>query len=192
MCSEKARTLLGLGLGLALAACGGAAQHPATEVDLSPSSLYPLSLGRAWSYDVDTGDGQSVLVVNRVTAAEGGVFELHNGTAEALRYRVLADGITHADKDGYLLKAPIAQGATWRSGPHSEAVVLRLHERVTGTAGEHSECVVVAERNADTGQRIETTYCPGVGPALVAAEMEVRGEVVRVTAKLRGFGLGAD
>lgn len=178
-------------LGLLACACG-AAQRPETQVDLSPASLYPLGAAHAWSYDVDTGDGEPVLAVVRVTAVAGEVFQLENGSPDPLRYRRAADGISHAERSGFLLKAPITQGATWPSGPHTDASVQRMHERITTPAGAFDECVTVFESNRDNGQHIETTYCPGIGPTLVASEMEVRGQIMKVTAKLRGYALGGD
>lgn len=191
MCSE-ARTLGLVVLALCVAACGGAAQHPKTEVDLSPASLYPLAVGYAWSYDVDGGDGAQVLVVARVTALQDGVAELQNGSETVLRYGLTPDGITHAEKGGHLLKAPIAQDATWPSGPNTSAMVSGMHTQITTPAGTFNDCVVVSEQNRDNGQRIETTYCPGVGPAQVVSEMDVRGKLMRVTATLRGYNVSPE
>jgi hypothetical protein len=174
-----------------LSACGGAAQHPQTPADLSVASLYPLAAGYAWSYDVDSGDGQSVLAVMRVARMEDGVAEVTTGAPAALRYAVQPDGITHADTGGHLLLAPIAAGATWASGLQTTARVTALHTRLVTPAGTFSECVVVEEANSNSGQRITTTYCPGVGPAQVISEMTVRGQVLRVQATLRGYALDA-
>jgi hypothetical protein len=174
---------------LLLAACGGAVQHAPTSPDLSPASLYPLAAGYAWSYDVDSGEGQSVLAVARVARMQGAVAEVVTGAPTALRYAVQTDGIAHADTGGYLLKAPVTLGASWPSGPKSVARVTALHVPFTSPAGSFSECVVVEEANATSGQRITTTYCPGVGPVQVVSEMDVRGQTLRVTAKLRGYAL---
>jgi hypothetical protein len=172
-----------------LIGCGGAVQHPPSAPDLSPASLYPLGEGHAWSYDVDSGDGASVLVVARVTSVQGDVVEVRNGAQAPLRYRKTSEGVAHADRPGHLLKAPIAVGASWSSGPHTEARVVSLKETVSTPSGPLHDCVLVAELNRDNEQRIETTYCPGVGPARVVAEMDVRGQLMRVAATLRGYTL---
>jgi hypothetical protein len=66
-----------------------------------------------------------------------------------------------------------------------------VSEQVTTSAGTFAGCVVVEEQNQTSGQSVKTTYCPGVGPAVVVTQMEVRGHVLRVTARLRGFSVEA-
>jgi hypothetical protein len=161
---------------------------PKPPIDLSVGSLYPLGPGFAWSYDVDSGDGQPVLAVARVLRVQDGVAEVATGQAVA-RYRVARDGISRDGQPGHLLKAPIAQGASWPSSPGTTARVVAVSERLTTSAGSFEDCVVVEEQNSGSGQQIRTTYCPGVGPARVVSEMTVRGQTLRVTATLRGYAL---
>jgi hypothetical protein len=180
-----------LALSLCASACAGAGTHPKTAHDLSPGSLYPLGVGYAWSYDVDTGDAQPTLAVARVVQLRDGIAEVKTATDSVLRYLVRSDGIERADHSGYLLKAPIGPGASWASGTGLFARVAQLHLTLDTPAGKLSDCVVVDEQNAASGQHVTTTYCPGVGPALVVSEMEVRGQTLRVVARLRGYALEA-
>ncbi len=169
--------------------CAGSTTAAKKPVDLSPASLYPLRPAAAWSYDVDSGDGDSVLAVARVTRSEGDLVEVATGSEGAIGYIVHDDGITRASNGSYLLKAPIAAGASWSSGQDTTAHVLALGVSLITAAGPFSDCVSVQEDNTGTGQRVTTTYCPGVGPAQVVSEMEVRGQQLRVIAKLRGYTL---
>ena len=180
---------LALLVALASAACAGSTVHPKPPADLSPSSLYPLRPGAAWSYDVDSGDGEPTLAIARVTRSEGGLVEVATGNTAAIGYMLRADGIARVPDHGYLLKAPVALGASWTSAPDTTARVAALAVSITVPAGTFSDCVTVQEDNATSGQHVTTTYCPGVGPAQVVSEMEVRGQPLKVVGKLRGYAL---
>lgn len=175
---------------LVLAGCAGsAAQVRSKPLDQSPASLYPLAAGYAWSYDVETAGEPPVLAVARVATFEQGVAMVVTGPDAAQRYAVSGSGIQRAGHAGYLLKAPITAGATWEAGPGVKARVVSVSEQLTTPAGAFSACVRVDEENAMSGQRVQTTYCPGVGPVLVNSEMDVRGQTLKVTARLRGYSL---
>jgi hypothetical protein len=178
-------------LALTLAGCAGSASQLRDPVDQSPGSLYPLAAGYAWSYDVDAGDGAPVLAIARVVRFEGGVAVVVTGAGSQQRYSVGAEGIRRVGQEGFLLKAPIATGASWQAAPGVTARIASLAERVTSEAGAFENCVLVEEQNAQSGQHVLTTYCPGVGPTLVISEMQVRGQTLRVTARLRGYSLEA-
>lgn len=187
-CPDLARRLGALAL-LGLVACAGSGAHTASPPrDLSPSSLYPLHEGSAWSYDVDAGDGQQVLATSRVLRVTEGVVEVQSGQG-VQRYVVTAQGIQRAGGEAYLLRAPIAAGSSWSAGPNTQARVAAVEQTLKTPAGELEGCVVVEEQNAESGQEISTTYCPGVGPAKVESKMRVRGQELRVSALLRGFTL---
>ena len=186
------RPLGRIGCCLLLVACASApAAKPKGPADLSVGSLYPLGPGFAWSYDVDGGDGQPVLATARVVRFEAGVAEVATGQA-VTRYFLGPEGLGRAGQSGYLLKPPIALQAEWPSGHDTIARVVALGERLQTPAGDFADCVVVEEQNAGSGQRIRTTYCPGVGPARLVSEMRVRGQTLRVTATLRGYALEAE
>ena len=157
--------------------------------DLSPRSLYPLREGAAWSYDVDTGDGEPpVLTTTRVLRIQGVNVEVQSGQA-VLRYALLPDGIQRVDAGKYLLHAPIALGSEWPAGLNAQARVSAVEQLLQTPAGNFESCVVVTEFGGDSGRKVMTTYCPGVGPVRVESEMEVRGKLLRVTATLRGYSL---
>jgi hypothetical protein len=184
---SAARTLA---LAATLVACAGSAsQVRSGPPDHSPASLYPLGAGYAWSYDVETEGSPPVLAVARVARFDSGVATIVTGPEAEQRYAVSDAGIQRVGQPGYLLKAPIALGAVWQSGADTNARIASVSEQVSTTAGTFAACVVVEEQNQTSGQSVKTTYCPGVGPAIVISEMEVRGQVLTVTARLRGYSV---
>jgi hypothetical protein len=195
MRTDRVRTVL---VQLYAAACllgacaGSAAELRPTAPDQAPASLYPLGAGHAWSYDVDSGDGEPVLAIARVSEFQAGVATVTTGPDASQRYSVTAQGVQRAGQPGFLLKAPITAGASWESAPGVTARVVSVAEQVSTEAGAFSACVLVEELNANSGQRVRTTYCPGVGPTIVVSEMAIRGRTLTVTARLRGYSLGGN
>jgi len=180
----SARGLLAALLTAALG-CGGA-QHPATPAGpVTAQALYPLELGRAWSFDAVARDGTSVLVVSRVVSAVGGVSEVATGE-ESLFYEVRPDGIYRKAREAYLLRDPIALGASWPAGGGQTATVRQVGLAVDTPTGRYDRCVEIEEAGAPSGLRVLTVYCPEVGPARVEASMEVRGRHLVERASLRG------
>lgn len=173
---------------LALGCASGPTAAPRKPADLSPRSLYPLHEGAAWSYDVDAGDGDKVLATTRVLRVSGAAVDVQSGQA-VLHYALLPDGIQRVDGGTYLLRAPVALGSEWPAGLNTQARVTALDQLIQTPAGSFESCVVVTELASDSGRKVTTTYCPGVGPAAVVSEMEVRGKPLRVTATLRGYSL---
>jgi hypothetical protein len=171
----------------------GCASAPAAVPDrpLTPGRLFPLELGSAWSYDVDTGDGSAVLAVVRVTEAAHGRAVVHGGEG-ATHYELRPDGVYRQDRDGYLLKAPLQQGAGWDSGRGMRAEITRTDARFESVAGSFAGCVEVIERGAPSGAIITTVYCPDVGPVSVISALDLTAGQVRVVATLRGYRIGTD
>jgi hypothetical protein len=175
---------------LTIASCAsGPSASGRKPADLSPRSLYPLHEGAAWSYDVDAGDGEAtVLATTRVLRVQGTSVEVQSGQA-VLRYAFLPDGIQRVDGGTFLLRAPVALGSEWPAGLNTQARVTAVDQLLQTPAGNFESCVVVTEQGGDSGRKVTTSYCPGVGPVRVDSEMEVRGKLLRVTATLRGYSL---
>jgi hypothetical protein len=183
---------LGLGVWMWVLGCGSAPAAAPTR-PLTPERLYPLVAGSAWSYDVDTGDGETVLATARVTEAGGGRAAVQGGEG-LTRYELRPDGIFRSERDAYLLKAPLKAGASWDSGTGMRAEIARLDVAIETPAGSFKGCVEVVERGAPSGAIITTTYCPDVGPVRVASRltMMTTGGEVSVVATLRGYRIGGD
>lgn len=163
-----------------------ASERSARPTVPSVRSLYPLAVGDAWSYDVDTGEGARVLAITRVIGIRAGVAEVVTGQTST-RYELRPNGIWRVERGGYLLKSPIAIGASWMSGGDMTATITRTDIGVETTAGRFARCIEVRETGAASGAVIHTTYCPDVGPVLVRTETTLSHATVRVEARLRGY-----
>jgi len=162
---------------------------PVPKAALTAARLYPLAAGSAWSYDVDTGDGATVLAIMRVTESAGGQAAVQGGEG-ITRYEQRPDGLYRADRGGYLLKEPLRAGATWPSGGGMTAEISSVTAALETPAGRFTGCVEVVERGAPTGAVISTTYCPDVGPVQVISSLDLTTGSVRVVARLRGYQIG--
>jgi hypothetical protein len=169
----------------------GCASSPevAPTPQLTPARLYPMAVGSAWSYDVDTGDGGTVLAITRVTSAGDGHAVVQGGEGTT-SYELRPDGIYRTDRAGYLLKAPLRAGAVWSSGGGMSAEITRLDAALDTPAGQFRGCIEVVERGAPTGAVITTTYCPDVGPVRVVSSLVLSSGKVEVIAQLRGYQIG--
>lgn len=175
---------------LVLTACASA-PAPAPTRALTPERLYPLALGSAWSYDVDTGQGEAVLAIARVTETSQNTAAVQGGEG-VTRYELRPDGIFRTDRGGYLLKAPLREGASWASGGGMQAQIARTDAAVATPAGDFTQCLEVVERGAPSGAIITTTYCPDVGPVRVVSSLDMTTGQVSVVATLRGYQIGGD
>jgi hypothetical protein len=192
----SALRLLAAGCASACVALAGAcASAPAVvpTAAITPERLYPMVEGSAWSYDVDTGDGSSVLAISRVTKAHGAQATVQGGEG-ATHYELRPDGIFRADRGGYLLKGPIRAGSTWPSGSGMQATIQRIAVAIDVPAGRFNDCIEVLEQGSASGAVITTTYCPGVGPVQVVSSMQLQlgKQIVRVVARLRGYRVGPE
>jgi hypothetical protein len=176
---------------LLLVACAsGPAPRPEAQA-LTPERLYPLALGSAWSYDVDAGDGESVLAITRVVEAGPGYAGVLGGEG-VRRYELRPDGLFQSALGGYLLKAPIAANATWDAGRGITARVAETALAIETAAGRFTGCVRVIEEGAASGAVVRTVYCPDVGPVEVESRIVLDHGAVQVIARLRGYRIGGE
>ncbi len=173
---------------LCLAACAGTSPPPPSHTVIDPGDLYPLQAGNAWSYDVDTGEASTTLAITRVEAFDGRIAEVHTGRA-VLRYEVLAEGIRVSPGPAWLVRAPLAEGATWPGRGGRTARLISTNAAVETPAGTFDQCVEVLETGGKLELEVRTVYCPGVGPVSVRSAMRsnVSDRVVTVSAQLRGY-----
>lgn len=187
--------VIALVLGAGFAGCGGGqARTAGLDPDrLVPRNLYPMRDGYVWSYNVDTGTGMNTFAVSRVVSAEGDRYAISNGGEEIL-YEVREGGIFRPQTGTWLLRAPIEVGASWETTGGLTARVTSVTESVDVSAGHYDGCVVVVEEGGDSGRRIRTTYCAGVGPTVVESrqELQLRGEPLTVRGELIGLVRGAE
>jgi hypothetical protein len=172
-------------------ACGGAQTVVEPDTDRhNPKRLYPLAADTVWSYDVDTGEGPPTLAISRVIAVDGARIEVSSGSAPMV-YELRPEGIFRPNRGGWLLKAPVEEGATWDAGGGSRAEVGSVDLKVSTLAGDFRGCVEVRETGGTGDKSVRTVYCPDVGPVEVesAMSMKLSGQEASVKARLRGFAL---
>lgn len=173
---------------LLIASCATNAAPPQTRATVEPLDLYPLRVGHAWSYDVDTAEPTTTLAITRVEAFDGRIASVRNANA-LVRYEVGPDGIRLAASDAWLLRAPLDEGATWPAPGGRTAELVSRSASVQTPAGEFEGCFEVFETGGKLELEVRTVYCPGVGPVLVASTMrsETSDRMLTVSARLRGY-----
>ena len=79
------------------------------------------------------------------------------------RVEFVADGVRLLT-GGYLLKAPLASGATW-AGPAGRIQVTGVDQTISVLAGQFVGCIETTETGGQgpSHRSIVTTYCPDVG-----------------------------
>jgi hypothetical protein len=177
---------------ISLIACG-ASQPTVAEQTLPkhhPWRLFPLMEDNAWAYDVDTGDGDSVLAVSRVVNVIGNLVDVATGNESPSRYELREDGIFAIATGTYLIRQPVQVGATWPSGGEKVATVAAIDVAIETPAGNYRDCAAIEEVAAESGLNIRTVYCPDVGPVEVVSRMQLSNQEARVTARLRGAQVG--
>jgi hypothetical protein len=193
--------LAAVALAAALAACGGGAQGPVetTPPPEGPASeigrYMPFTDGHVYAYRTeDRVKGTSGALMLRVRRRSIGGAELVGG---ARTQRVVADesGIKREAEGTYMLRAPVAVGTTWRTGPTGSARIAAVDRQVKVPAGTFDRCVVVVEeRSGAVRGKITTTFCLDVG--IVAIETEGEGgesaEPISERVELKSFGPAVD
>lgn len=171
----------------ALAACGGAQTGHGQGEARHAEHFFPLTEGTAWSYDVDDGVG-TVLAISRVESRSGRRANVLDSAGVVVPYEVRDDGIFRPDKGVYLLREPLAVGASWESTSGMTATVRAMDRVVDTPAGRFVGCVEVVQSGGEAGLEITTDYCPEVGPAKIVASLGLEsGRRATTTGVLRGW-----
>lgn len=183
-------------MGLLLAgACGGGrgAKGPEARPD-HPGALhwYPLDAGMQWVFTVrDIELDQGMMSIAKVATASGDTVTLRTGN-DTTTLRVAPDGIVREPAGGYLLRTPPRLGDKWPAAEGANVEVVEVDAHVTVEAGSFQGCAKTRERFPD-GSTIERTFCPEVGPVLIAASaMTEQGSLASTTARLRSYGMPQD
>lgn len=180
--------------------CGGSPQAPpsapsgAGKGASSPvDRLLPFADGTVFAYDsYDEETGARGMFVTRVRVGASGRVELTTGARTKLLER-LPDGVARVPERTYLLKAPLAVGATWRGEEGATVRVTAVDAIVEVPAGKFVGCVeTVEERDGDARRRVTTVFCPDVGIVKLEVEASAGGEHALERAVLRSFGPAID
>jgi hypothetical protein len=183
---------------VALVACSSqpAAQAPgqATDSDAKPEleRYLPLEDGTVFSYDTQSEqrNARGLLIV-QVSRPRTGRVDLRMGSRTE-RLQFVPDGIAYVE-GGYLLKVPLAKGATWRS----RSGMVRIEsteETATVPAGKFEGCLRTVEELKDAGltRTVASVYCPHVGLVMIDVNGMTPDGHDRETAVLRSFGPRVD
>jgi hypothetical protein len=181
---------------LALAACGGTAEGPASP-STSPDQaapgagpgaeverFFPLVDGHQWQYVTSSDEGDRGMLLVRARRTDGRHGELRIG-ANARRIELTAEGIALEGLGTFILKTPLARGASWRGEHGGVARIAEVGATIEVPLGRFTGCVVtVEERTGDRAVRYTTTFCPGVGITALVVEAGAASE----RAELRSYG----
>jgi hypothetical protein len=172
---------------------GGCASTPVSSAGAAPqkagsaSDYYPLDAGWKWAYDLDRS-GEHMLAVYQVMerVLDGAIVQAGD---EQISYAVTPAGV--AQKDGsvvgdFVLKNPIAAGATWPVFA-GNAKVIEVDHKISTPSGDYTGCVVVETLRHDPNRLSRTTFARGVGPVAIEVQVESQGRfVTTMRASLRG------
>jgi hypothetical protein len=180
-------------IALALVAC---AKKPPVETaanlpggELSIDRLLPLQQNTVFSYETFSQEtNEHGIAVYEVTRPRATLAELRLAGQIKKRYYVGPDGLK-SPTGGYLLKAPIADGAEWQ-GEDGKVKVVSVNEHCQVPAGNFNGCVRTVEEtsNATSSRKVTSVYCPGVGMTWFQLEGQVNGEPVLERLSLKSFG----
>ena len=172
------------GAGCATTAPGQAKHIP--RVGLTAADYYPLGEGWKWAYDLEK-DGQKILATYAVIERTPTGATVLAGM-ERLSYVLTPDGIAQSDDStvgDFVLKNPIAKGATWPVAD-GMAQVVSTTEEVTVDAGHFYDCAIVEVTRSDPARIARTTFAPDVGPVAIEYQVQDGGKyVVTTRARLR-------
>jgi hypothetical protein len=194
-----ARLLVALAALLLASACGATAGPEAAAPPASTDApatgvqrFFPTQGDLVYAYETifeDTGE-RGVLMLRTSRPREGRV-DLTSG-GEVQRLALTASGIEFVE-GGWLLKAPLTAGATWR-GRLGSVRLERTDQVVQVPAGTFTGCIVtIEEASAASGaRRITSTFCPDVGLVGLDVEAVTDDGLVRESARLRSFGPRVD
>ena len=133
--------------------------------------FFPLIDGMIYHYLTENEMGEPGLLIARAgrTSDRAGQLLFPTGSR---RFEYAADGIT-VSVDGataYVLKQPLAVGATWRGEHGGTTRILSTTTAVDVPQGHFDACVqTLEERGGDRPVKYATTFCPGIGVVLLEA-----------------------
>jgi hypothetical protein len=180
--------------------CGGSHAAPvaaSTSTDEGASDeelerFLPLKAGTVYSYDTssESGGAPGLLIVQIERPRQGRV-DLRMGS-KTERLELEPGGIAYVG-GGYLLKAPLGAGRTWR-GRSGAVRVAAMDESVAVPAGRFEGCLRTVEETHDgsISRAVTSVYCPHVGLISVEVEASTNEGHARETAVLKSFGPRVD
>ncbi len=148
--------------------------EPTSGTTYPPSGMmvedyFPMRDGHIFQYDTLNEQNDTGLLAVRVKRDDPfrGSFRYPSGS-KVFEYR--SDGLFSVTANVYVLKTPFEVGTTWKGEGGSTVKLTAMNTIVNTPAGRFENCVqTLEERAGDRPMRLGTTYCPGVGVALLEA-----------------------
>jgi hypothetical protein len=175
---RRPRSLAIFGALLTALACGCAGSASSIPADAPRSAvpierLFPILDGHVYSYAMSGDPGESgepagSVLIARVSRTGPSTGELRWG-ASSKRFEYRPDGVADTRSGAYILKSPLAIGASWR-GDRGLIRVTSIDASPVVPAGRFASCVeTVEERRGDSPIQITTIFCPDVGVVVLQA-----------------------
>jgi hypothetical protein len=182
-----------------LVGCSHAAPPPAgpiqvVEVDAHSEleRFFPLQDGTVFSYETTSEGtaGHGTLIV-QISRPRKGRADLRMGSRTE-RLELAPDAIAYV-QGGFLLKAPLASGTTWK-GKSGTVKITGTDESAKVPAGQFEGCLRTVEESRDSTftRSVSSLYCPHVGLVSVDVEASTPEGHARETAVLKSFGPRVD
>jgi hypothetical protein len=165
----------------------GSVSGPVTDIQ----RLYPLEHNTVFSYATTSNDGvngpTTGIFVIEVGRPRTTMAELKVAGNVSRRY-IAADGI-QAPGGGYVLRAPLKEGAEWK-GEFGTVKVRDMQRAIKVPAGAFGNCVETFEEVNSPAYTKEVTqiFCPGIGMVYYFLEGEQNGVRVSEKLELKTFG----
>ncbi len=165
--------------------------RPTTPKAPPAADFYPLTLGTAWSYEVNLLGEKRVIEVKLLKQVAGGV-------EDSTGAQLTVDPLGVRDQRRYLLRNPVEVGTRWTNVVSVSAVeryeIIAVDQPCDAPAGRWTGCVVVqGESRVEEGKTLvnEMTFAPGVGLVQVATVLDNHGNhVPQSTLRLLSYTVG--
>lgn len=159
----------------------------------SPIEAYfPLVDGYIYSYATMNEAGEPGVIiagVARMSALQG---ELRFPTG-AKRFAYTPEGVISASSGAFVLKEPLAVGATFRGEHGGVTRIAAIDASADVPAGRFTGCVqTIEERLGDRPVRYATTFCPNVGVVVLEATSGLNLERAELKSYAPAVRIGPD
>jgi hypothetical protein len=192
------QAILALAIPIFVSGCGAGPSKIKTptlseaDAQTEVSRFLPLEDGTVFSYDTATEDStaKGILIV-QISRPRSGRVDLRMG-AHTERLEFVPGGVAYVE-GGFLLKAPLEQGRSWK-GRSGTVRVASVDEHANVPAGPFDGCVRTVEETPDaaSSKTVTSVYCPHVGLVSVDVEAATNEGHQRETAVLKSFGPRVD
>ena len=171
-------------------ACGGPppAESPSGPEVTGIEQYFPLGDGYVYTYEtVDNAKGNQDMLLLRVRRPDPRHAQLQTGSGVRL-LQITSEAIRR-EGSGFVLRAPLREGATWDGDNGGSTRVEAVGVAVSVPAGNFKDCIRTVEEIGGAGRgRITSVYCKGVGIAEMNVEQWEGADHATKRFQLRSYG----